>query len=321
MGETVERRYGAPYWQFHRGELFRVLLNACLVPGNDYSAATLVTNCTVVDVENVAGGAVAVAADGSRFWADVVIGADGLWSVVRSAAGCTGPLIREDQLSYRAVIPCARLADDPMTRWVTERAQNTIWYGPNAHAVHFLISGGTDLCLVVQRAGTDTRLDAAASLLVSSAEFMEAAPGWSPALLAMLAKADDDVLLQPLLHRAPEDTWVRDHVVLLGDAAHAMLPYQGQGGSQAIEDAGVLVQEMSQALTSPVLGSALTRYRDRRFPKAAMLQRSSLSNKDFMHLPDGPAQQQRDVNLHTHFDGDGDLTFDSIWALEPPTST
>lgn len=313
MGEELEDRFGAPYWQFHRGDLFRVLLDACRDPDAEGRAVRILTSFPVVDVVGADAEATAVAADGRRVTADLLIGADGLRSAVRASAGFGGELLREQEISYRALIPRAVLAADPETEWVTHRPDNTLWYGPGAHGVHFFIRGGETLCLVVQKHGTDERLDDAPSALVSRDEFVATVPGWTPRLLSVLAKAGDDVLLQPLLHRAPDDDWVRGRIVLLGDAAHAMLPYQGQGGSQAIEDAGVLAAEL-EGPGADDIAAALGRYRARRAPIAAELQRASMVNKHFLHLPDGPEQRVRDALLRDRFAGDGGVTFDWMWS-------
>ncbi|WP_378144519.1 FAD-dependent monooxygenase [Cnuibacter sp. UC19_7] len=313
MGDELEERYGAPYWQFHRGDLFRVLLDACRDPDAEGGTIRILTSFPVVAAENEGAGAAAIAEDGRRVSGDLLIGADGLRSAVRTSVGFPGELRREKEISYRALIPRAVLEADPETEWITHHPTNTLWYGPGAHGVHFFIRGGETLCLVVQKHGTDPRLDDAPSALVSRDEFVATVPGWTPRLVSLLQKAGDDVLLQPLLHRAPDDDWVRGRIVLLGDAAHAMLPYQGQGGSQAIEDAGALATEL-EGPGADDIGAALERYRAQRAPIAAELQRASLVNKHFLHLPDGPEQRARDALLRHRFEGDGGVTFDWMWS-------
>ncbi|AXH34228.1 FAD-binding protein [Humibacter sp. BT305] len=313
MGDELERRYGAPYWQLHRGDLFRVLLDACRDPDEEGRVVRILTSFPVVSVEDSGARATAVAADGRRVSGDLLLGADGLRSTVRTSAGFPGELLRENEISYRALIPRTVLEADPETEWITHRPDNTLWYGPGAHAVHFFLHGGETLCLVVQKHGSDERLDDVPSALVTRDEFVATVPGWTPRLLSLLAEAGDDVLLQPLLHRAPHDDWVHGRIALLGDAAHAMLPYQGQGGSQAIEDAGVLAAELGGPGADDI-EAALERYRARRAPIAAELQRASLVNKHFLHLPDGPEQRARDALLRHRFAGDGGVTFDWMWS-------
>jgi salicylate hydroxylase len=82
--------------------------------------------------------------------------------------------------------------------------------------------------------------------------------------------------------------------VLLGDAAHAMLPHHGQGANQTIEDAAVLAAELDSADDIP---AALCRYAGRRRARTRKIQLMSSAASSALHLPDGPAAQRRDAYL------------------------
>jgi salicylate hydroxylase len=114
-------------------------------------------------------------------------------------------------------------------------------------------------------------------------------------------------------HRDP--VWVDGHVALLGDACHAMLPYQAQGASQAMEDAAVLAEELG-AVTRDGIAGALVRYVNRRATHAGMVQDASLENMRFYHLPDGPEQEARDRTLR-EFQGESDVSYDWLWRGTP----
>jgi 2-polyprenyl-6-methoxyphenol hydroxylase-like FAD-dependent oxidoreductase len=87
-------------------------------------------------------------------------------------------------------------------------------------------------------------------------------------------------------------------VVLLGDAAHAMLPHQGQGANQTIEDAAVLAAELDGATGIPAgIPAALGRYTARRRVRTRQVQLVSWAASAALHLPDGPAAQRRDAGL------------------------
>jgi salicylate hydroxylase len=88
--------------------------------------------------------------------------------------------------------------------------------------------------------------------------------------------------------------WSRGHVVLLGDAAHGMLPHQGQGANQTIEDAVVLADLLAEPGS---LVGALAEYERRRRPRTRRVQHLSRLTNDLLHLPDGPAALARDVML------------------------
>ena len=82
--------------------------------------------------------------------------------------------------------------------------------------------------------------------------------------------------------------------MLLGDAAHAMLPHQGQGANQTIEDAAVLAAELDGPGDVP---AALRSYQDRRRVRTRQVQLKSWAASDALHLPDGPAARRRDAGL------------------------
>ncbi len=84
-------------------------------------------------------------------------------------------------------------------------------------------------------------------------------------------------------------------MTLLGDAAHAMLPFLAQGACQAVEDAAVLAGCLAEAEPASA-AAALSRYEAIRMPRASRIQRGSFENATTYHLPDGPAQQARDAH-------------------------
>jgi salicylate hydroxylase len=85
-------------------------------------------------------------------------------------------------------------------------------------------------------------------------------------------------------------------LALMGDAAHAMLPYLTQGAVQSIEDAAVLAKCLERADVSDV-GAALWPYKEIRKPRASRCQAGSRSNGVMYHLADGEEQRRRDSNL------------------------
>jgi salicylate hydroxylase len=131
----------------------------------------------------------------------------------------------------------------------------------------------------------------------------------------MLSKSEGDATVWAMFHRRRDPVWTDGHVVLLGDACHAMLPYQAQGASQAMEDAAVLAEELG-AVTVSGIGDALARYVSRRAKHAGMVQDASWQNMSFYHLPDGPEQRARDAKLKD-FNGESDVSYDWLWRGTP----
>ena len=107
--------------------------------------------------------------------------------------------------------------------------------------------------------------------------------------------------------RDPLQRWSAGRISLLGDAAHAMLPFYGQGAAQAIEDAFVLAGCLRSAdrVSAP---HALRRYEQIRRPRTSQVQLMSRGRELRNHLADGPEQQQRDAQF-----ADGDPLRQSAW--------
>lgn len=116
--------------------------------------------------------------------------------------------------------------------------------------------------------------------------------GWDEALLERV-RACELLLRGAVFVRQPLEHWSKGRVALLGDAAHAMEPFQAQGAAQAVEDAYVLAVCLAGGAHDPV--GALSRYETIRRERAEELQASSAAAADVFYLPDGEQQQARDA--------------------------
>lgn len=316
LGQRCKDEFNAPYWHYHRADLHRMLLDACVDPAGPGPVVEVHTGSKVVGLDRTAPERpVAVTEDGRRQAGDVLIGADGIRSRTRDLMGLPDTLVFSGEMAYRALIPGDLIAADPATRWLMDRFQSTIWYGPDRHLVHYLIRGGEYLNVVACVPCTDEVAEKW-SVPATAQDLVDAFPGWDDRVPAMLSKAKEDVSAFALHHRRRDPVWTDGRVALLGDACHAMLPYQAQGASQSMEDAAVLAEELG-AVTSTGVEGALRRYAGRRAKHAGMVQDASLRNKTFYHLPDGPEQRARDEKLLRNFDGESDLSYDWLWSGTP----
>ncbi|MFE1770640.1 FAD-dependent monooxygenase [Streptomyces sp. NPDC059008] len=315
LGQRCTDEFNAPYWHYHRADLHRILLDACLDPAGPGPVVAVHTASRVTALDRTdPQRPVAVTEGGRRHPCDVLIGADGIRSRVRELMGAPDTLLFSGEMAYRALIPGELIAADPATRWLVDRYQSTIWYGPDRHLVHYLIRGGEYLNIVACVPCTD-EVRESWTLPATAQDLVDAFPGWDDRVPAMLSKAKEDVSVFALHHRRRDPVWMDGRVALLGDACHAMLPYQAQGASQAMEDAAVLAEELG-AVTAGGVEEALRRYVDRRARHAGMVQDASLQNKTFYHLPDGPEQRARDAKLR-NFDGESDLSYRWLWGGTP----
>lgn len=282
LGDGLRARYGLPYANIARPDLVDVLGEAVAVaPGIDVRFGVRVSGVTVDDdtaTVHLLGGASEVF--------DVVVGCDGIHSVVRSAVLGEQPSRFSNTVAFRALVPRERV--EHLAVEVTNRL------GPDRHVVSYFIGRGRrHLNLVFIAPETDWTTESwtePGSLDQLRALF----DGWSPELRHLFDLIDEPIFRWALHDREPLAEWGRGRVTLLGDACHPMLPFMAQGACQAIEDAAVLGRCLDEADRTGVT-AALRRYEDNRRDRTATVQRLSWRNRDMFHLVDGDQQQARDA--------------------------
>jgi len=312
LGKSLQHRYGAPYWHYHRADLHQLLVDACLDSEGPGEPARIVTSAKVIAInEEDLERPEVITSDGRRFSGDLIVGADGIKSRIRDLIGAPDTLRFSGEMAYRVLIPGDLIRADPATRWLVDRFQSTIWYGPDRHLVHYMIRGG-DILNIVAIVPAAPGIDVEWTKNFPREELVEAFESWDDRVGAMLRKAPDTVQAFAMYRRSPDPRWVHNRFVLLGDACHAMLPYQAQGASQAMEDAAVLAEELGR-VTPQNVDDALARYVSRRAARAGMVQEASLANKVLYHLPDGAEQELRDQRL-ADFTGESLVSYDWLWS-------
>jgi salicylate hydroxylase len=291
MGNACRRLYGADCYVAHRGDLLAMLTEA--LPREaihlDHRLAGLHYNRQVK----------LRFANGTTATADVVVGADGIHSAVRAALMSETAPRFSGLCAFRCLVP-ARHAPEMALRPV-----QTLWLGPGRHFVHYPISAGRMVNVVAIVPAGDWRTEswtAEGSVEDMAREF----EGWD-ARLRQLIGAATETRRWALYDRAPLEFWSAGGVTLLGDAAHAMLPFFGQGAAQAIEDA-VALAECLRGADAGSAPAALRRYEALRRPRATRVQLMSRGRELRNHLPDGPEQERRDADFAS-----GDPLRDSAW--------
>ena len=272
--------YGERTYTAHRADLLDVLRRA--VPAQD---VRLGQRCVEVGLSGprhrlrFSGGETAEA--------DVVIGADGIHSLVRAALTEPVPPTYSGLCAFRALVPAQ---DAPA---FARRPAQTLWVGPGHHLVHYPISAGKYVNLVAfAPAGDYTTESWTATATV--AELLAEFAGWDERLTRLIRAAGTPGRWA-LLDRAPLPWWTRGTVTLLGDAAHPMFPFFAQGAAQAIEDGVTLARCLAANPADPA--AALRRYEELRIPRTTRLQEVSRARAHVNHLPDGPEQRARDASF------------------------
>lgn len=302
LGKHAEQRYGNPYLTLHRADLHaglravaQSLAPAVLRPGFELTA---------VDAQG--GDVVARAVDGGESKGASLIGADGLWSKVRSLIMPKANLRFAGATAWRARLPRGSLPspfDAPVVG---------LWLGPGSHLVHYPVRGGEELNIVAVTEGGAERqgwnqTGAVETLLASftrwtkdSKSLLERAASWRSWSLYRL----------PPLRR-----FGADHIALLGDAAHPVLPYLAQGAALAIEDAVTLAACIDASPGDPPF--AFRRYEDLRRPRVARVQRLSRRLGWLYHVR-GPLRPVRNFVLERRSEGTALRRFDWLYGREDP---
>lgn len=252
-------KYGAPYLQLHRADLLGALLEKF---GRDHC----VMDADLFDIDSRADGVTLRLTDGREVEADVAIAADGLRSVVRSALFETEPPIFSGHVAYRGLVPAEKLGARAV------EAININHLGTGRNIVSYPVRG-TDLVNIVALAKAEDWAEEGWSVKADKAEFVSHFSDFAPYVQELLAAMPEDELFRwGLFVREPLSDWRKGRTALLGDAAHAMLPYMGQGASCAIED-GVVLGRCFEEFADP--DEALASYVATRIERASYLQAES----------------------------------------------
>jgi salicylate hydroxylase len=280
-GESAEAHFGAPQLDFFRPDLHRVLADA--LPEN-----VLQLGKPIERVDQDGHGVTLLAADGEFLRADVAIAADGIRSRIRQQLVGADEPVFSGTVVYRGVVPHESAIDLHPYR------QNLYWIGPYRHGVSYWIAG---LWLLAVNCGVeDAEWSRESWTLEAPPEEAAAAfEGWHPPLVERIKRVTT-TLRGAVFVRSPLEHWSFDRITLLGDAAHAMEPFQGQGAAQAVEDAYVLAECLA---ADPDVFAALRRYENIRMTRAEELQESSSAAADVFYLPDGEEQRRRDARYAT----------------------
>ncbi|TNC08344.1 6-hydroxynicotinate 3-monooxygenase [Methylobacterium terricola] len=257
---AAEARFGGAFVNIHRADLHRLLLSR-LAP------RTVRFGHRLLGLDETGDGVRLSFADGLVAEADIVIGADGIRSVVREAILGHEPPRYVGKVAIRAVFPRARAPGVPMR-------DCTKWWGEDRHVLAYFMTERRDECYVMA-AIPDDRWDADTPPAPGSRDtFLDAFPTAHPELRQLLM-ATENVSLLPICDRPRRDVWSSGRTVLMGDACHAVRPFMAAGGAMAIEDAAVLARAIT---TFDEPEQAFARYAAIRIPRVGDVQRISAEN-------------------------------------------
>ncbi len=285
-GEGAERHFGAPLLDVYRPDLHDVLLEAL-------PAGTVRFGARVEGVRQDDEGVDLAVRGAAPVRADAVVAADGIRSPLRQE------LVGADEPVFSGTVVYRGLAEADAVRELHPDRVNRYWLGPHRHAVAYWVAAGDLLAVnaAVREAAwaRESWTDEA-----PPEEVLPAFAGWHDPLLERFRRCRT-FLRGAVFVRRPLAHWSFGRVTLLGDAAHAMEPFQAQGAAQAVEDAFVLGECLADVSPGDVPG-ALARYEGARMVRAEDLQDSSRAAADTLYLPDGDEQRARDERYRSLLD-------------------
>ncbi|OAJ55022.1 2-polyprenyl-6-methoxyphenol hydroxylase [Paraburkholderia ginsengiterrae] len=280
LGKEAEARYGGLLYNIHRADLIDLLAKA-LPP----HVVRLGAECASISQDDE--GAYVTLQNGEVIRGDAVIGADGIHSAVRTAL--RGPEEKQfaNILMWRSLIPADRL------KGLNLPVAGNNWFGVGRNIVSYWVRPDLYSILASVPAAEVSRESWTQSGDVE--QLRRSFEGCEPTVQKML-DAVDSTFITGMYHRDPIEHWATGRIALLGDAAHAMVPYLAQGACQAIEDAWVLASCLNEH-GSDGISEALLEYERRRQPRTTRIQAGARFVVDWAHEPDEARVHQRNGRL------------------------
>lgn len=293
--ETVIRETGGEFLLMAHEELHRLMFDLALSAG-----ANISFNTTVVSLSTHPSPSVTLA-DGSILRTDVIIGADGVQSIVRDFVNGVPDTPRDSYHSFFTfTVPSNQLRKIPeLGKWV-DLPQWPIWMGDSRSILAFPIRDGSEFCFQIYWPDAE---------LVNPKQVKE---GWEEEVstdcldltgyyepIRQLTRSVPTALRTRCLDRDRIEDWVDDTgcVVLIGEAAHPILPCSTNGASLAVEDAAVLGGLMSHLRTRKQIPQFLAAFQELRQDRSIEVKESEWRNALICTMPPGEMRDQRDAAL------------------------
>ena len=262
--------------QIHRADLHTVLVAAFAERG-----APVVLGHMLTGIEETAHGVVATFANSDVAHGDALIGADGVRSAVRAILwGSDSPRFT-GQIAYRFLVPIAEAQP------FMSAGRGGVFLGPKRTFNRYTLRGGA-IVNCVGIVATNKWVGEGWSTPASPEEMLDDFNGWHSDVLGLIGLATSSIKWG-IFDRAPMSTWAKGRVTLLGDAAHAMLPFLGMGAAMAIEDGMILARAFGAEAS---IDAAFARYEAARKPRTTLVHEKSVAQ--------GELTQSRDPDNYDH---------------------
>ncbi|KAF7345504.1 FAD/NAD(P)-binding domain-containing protein [Mycena venus] len=299
----ILERYGQPHRVAHRAALANALYEACkaVAPRIRFHFGTSVINVDF-DTPRLCIRAWGEEGDGRWINADVVIGADGVKSVVRKCMlarhGEEDDAEDTGQAAYRIMLRRDQLAHDPELLSLLESNTTTRWIGAGRQIIAYPISNHTILNIATTQPDANFAAEPSATWTTRAdkSAMLQVYADFCPRVVSLLRLVPTgDVCEWKLRVHRPLRTWVEGSVTLVGDACHPTLPHLGQGAAQAIEDGVVLAFMMGKLVNIKELNTGLLVFERLRKARTEFLVDEAAASGRALLLADPEAQAARDA--------------------------
>lgn len=274
LGKSISSRHGAPYLVLHRADLANLLLVAC----NEHPDISVVFGASFEDAAMHDNGVTVMALKSGQmveFAGSALIGADGVRSVVRDRIIGAPLAMPSGDIAWRALVAVDKLSAE------FDLSNTQLWMGRRGHVVCYPVRGMRMLNIVAITPEAHFESQNGNSPEVSPDRLREFFSHWSNNVNALLGLADS-WRGWPLHEINPKARWTNNLTTLIGDAAHAMLPYAAQGGAAAIEDAAVLAASLANNRSD--IAAGLQAYENSRRPRINKIWRLARKNRELYHM-------------------------------------
>ena len=279
LGQSHEDAFGAPYFHLHRADLHELL--AKTVYRLDPDCITL--NAKATRYEESSHGVALHLVDGQVVHGDVLIGADGIKSVIRAQILGPTPVSYTGDIAWRGLIPVEKLPKDIM------ETVSTVWCGPKKHAVMYYLRAGA-LMNFVGLVEHDHPEEESWTQRRPWIELKRDFEGWHPSIQTVIDAIDPDACYRYALNnRPPVQNWSTERATLLGDSAHPTLPYMASGAAMAIEDAAVITRCLEQ---SSSIAQALQLFQRNRIDRTSKIVVGSTESRGLYRIEDVTQMRQ-----------------------------
>tara|TARA_Y100001970_G_C14255873_1_gene875322 strand:- start:6121 stop:7305 length:1185 start_codon:yes stop_codon:yes gene_type:complete len=271
LSEEHFKLHKAPYNQVHRADLHEILANAV----QKMKKGLVHLDKKAKGYTEKDDGVELHFEDGSISKGDILIGADGVKSVIRDQVAGAVKAIYTGDSAWRLTVPKKKLPKNFMEEVMS------VWMGPGKHSVSYWIRGG-ELLNFVGCVETPVAREESWTAKFPWRDLKADFEGWHNDIQTVIDLVDKDECYRWALYRRPTiENWSSNRVTILGDAAHATLPYLAQGAAMAIEDGAVLTRALQQ---DGDITKALKLYQRNRGTRTARVVNASDANRKLFHL-------------------------------------